>query len=124
RCCPVSVRLTPEATPVGEELDATPEVAVGSVPGAHGATARNWPPGVAAAICGVTVPTQLADAARSLYCGLTRAMTCCTDVSSRRRKGAGYKPIQTASAISGANVANSRPFRSASRSVFGFSTLP
>src|SRR5207237_5545673 len=50
------------------------------------------------------------------YCGLTRAMMCCTDVSSRRRNGAGYRPIQTARIRSGAKVANSRWLKSKSRS--------
>ena len=59
-----------------------------------------------------------------LYWGLTRAMTRATEVFSRSRNGFGYRPIHTASTMSGAKVANSRPFRSISVSFFGFSTLP
>src|SRR5207247_9475126 len=85
---------------------------------------RNFAAGVLEAATASGVGVGLHSAYFAAYCGLTRMMMCCTDVSSRCRNGAGYRPIQTASTISGAKVANSRLLRSSSRSFFGFSTFP
>ena len=94
--------------------------------GPHGAAIRKPAAALAFDATGDAVGAvpQSSAALRGAYSVLTRAMMCCTDVSSRRRNGAGYRPIQNARISSGANVANSRWLRSSRCSFFGFSTLP
>src|SRR5207247_5091748 len=105
------------ASPMSAPLPFDPTSGLPSA--SHGTEARNFAAGFCARSAGLGAPPHAC-----AYCGLTRTTTRFTDVSSRRRNGAGYRPIQTASTISGTNVANSRWLKSSSRSFFGFSSLP
>ena len=115
------------STPVPLERPCPEPVDESGLPlASQGTEARNFAAGFSAstAAVGTGAGSPQSAAIFCAYCGLTREMTCRTDVSRRRRNGAGYRPIHTARIRSGANVANSRWLRSRSRSFFGFSTLP